>query len=196
MFPRTVGRSIIDIGTGGTALAMGTSKKYNNNIDKTDRDHKELAPNVQDQLRDENVYGMVVTHETDTLPELAAFMSFTLQSEKPAVITDAIRPSTERTADGFANLQDGLVVAQQGHKYWCMVVFQQKILSGMYVFKSDFKSLDAFSAAKPGQLGFVDSHTVYFFHPPAAQIGPPMHFRASFEAPDMETVTGLPADGP
>ncbi|RSL78594.1 hypothetical protein CDV31_017257 [Fusarium ambrosium] len=215
MASQTAQRSIVVVvGAGGTIAARGTSKKYNSgvksireltdslslagqdirpidhsfgdSVDKTDRDHIGLATYVQAKLADEGVCGVVVTHGTDTLPELAAFMSCILKSEKPVVITGAIRPPAETSADGFANLEDAIAVAQQGYGRGCMVVFQREILSGMCVFKSDIKSLNAFSAARPGQLGFVDAHKAHFYHPPAAQVGLPMQVPASFEIPSVE----------
>lgn len=56
----------------------------------------------------------------------------------------------------------------------------------MYVFKSDTKSLDVFSAAKPGQLGTIYGDKAHFFHPLATQMSVPIHLQASFEVPSVE----------
>jgi L-asparaginase len=53
----------------------------------------------------------VITHGTDTIEETAYFLNLVLKSDKPVVLTAAMRPSTALSADGPLNFFNAVAVA-------------------------------------------------------------------------------------
>lgn len=70
-----------------------------------------LARRVNALLADSGVDGVVITHGTDTLEETSYFLNLVVRSDKPVVMTAAMRPSTALSADGPLNLYNAVAVA-------------------------------------------------------------------------------------
>ena len=67
-----------------------------------------LAKRINQLLNEEGYDGVLVTHGTDTMEETAYFLSLTVHSDKPVVLVGSMRPSTAISADGPANLYNGI----------------------------------------------------------------------------------------
>ena len=71
-----------------------------------------LAQRINDVFRTEpDVAGVVVTHGTAILEETAYFLSLTVKSDKPVVVTGAMRPPSAIGTDADANLLAAVRVA-------------------------------------------------------------------------------------
>ena len=70
-----------------------------------------LAQRINNILMSDDTDGVVVTHGTATLEETAYFLHLTVKSEKPVVVTGAMRPPTALGTDADLNLLDAIRVA-------------------------------------------------------------------------------------
>ena len=52
------------------------------------------------ELASTDIDGFVITHGTDIMDETAYFLNLTVKTEKPVILTGAMRPSTAASADG------------------------------------------------------------------------------------------------
>ena len=118
-----------------------------------------LQARCQHWLAQESVVGIVITHGTDTLEETAFFLHCALETDKPVVLTCAMRPATALVPDGPQNLLDALAVASSNYKKGgisgVVAVCAGVIHSAVDVQKVHNYRLDAFSSGDAGALGYV-----------------------------------------
>lgn len=124
-----------------------------------------LANTINELVKDEKVDGIVVTHGTDTIEETAYFLNLTIHSNKPVVITGAMRPATATSADGPYNLYQAIALASSDDAIGqgVMVLFSNTIYSGRDVQKVNNYKIDAFDQKSFGCLGYMQDEHVYFF---------------------------------
>ncbi len=115
----------------------------------------QLAQKVQ-SLLDEGTDGVVVVQGTDTIEETAFALELMLHSEKPVVVTGAMRNPDMRGADGPANLVASIRTAASDacRGLGAMVVFNDAIYPSLYVRKIHPQSTEAF-ASEFGPLGYL-----------------------------------------
>jgi L-asparaginase len=106
-------------------------------------------------LAQPQVQGIVITHGTDTLEETAFFLHAALNTDKPVVLTCAMRPSTAVAPDGPQNLLDAFAVASSDQIQSVVAVCASTIHSAVDVQKVHNYRLDAFSSGDAGALGYV-----------------------------------------
>ena len=110
------------------------------------------------------VDGLIITHGTDSLEETAYFLNLTIRSEKPVVVTGAMRPSDHPSPDGPANLIEAVAVASSpmASGKGVLVVLNDCILEAGSCSKQHTTGLSAFDGISEAQIGEVIGDNVLF----------------------------------
>lgn len=144
----------------------------------------------------EGVDGVVVVQGTDTIEETAFVLDCILSSERPVVVTGAMRGPEAAGADGPANLLAAATVAASGARSaGVMVVLGDTVHAARHVRKGHTGLPEAFTSAPYGPLGHVVEGRVLIGGglPPRA---PTPLVEAPAQAPAVALVTvGLGDDG-
>ncbi len=116
-----------------------------------------LANRINAIFANDEADGVVITHGTDTQEETAYFLSLTIKSEKPVVLTGSMRPSTALSSDGSKNLYDAIIVASDVNSVGkgVLVSFNEKIYDAKDVVKINTTSTNAFASPNNGPVGEV-----------------------------------------
>lgn len=138
------------------------------NLDSNEMDEAhwlELAGCINTLTRCEDIDGIVVTHGTDTLEETAYFLNLVVHTQKPIVITGAMRPATATSADGPFNLYQAvcLAVDKRAVGQGVMGLFSNTIYAGRDIQKINNYKIDAFDQRSLGCLGYMQDDKVYFY---------------------------------
>ncbi len=125
---------------------------------------RELAGSLAEFLAQPEAVGAVVTHGTDTLEETAYFLHLTLSSDKPVVVTGAMRNNSDLGFDGHRNLHHSLlVVSSPGARgRGTLVVLNDEIHSARWVTKSHTTKTDTFVSVNTGPVGHLNDDAVVF----------------------------------
>lgn len=113
-----------------------------------------------------DIAGFVITHGTDTMDEISYFLSITVQTLKPVVLTGSMRPASSTSADGLLNLYDSIYVAADDNSFGenVLVCFCGTIYSGHNVIKSSTFQVDAFDGRTPSCLGYIQDRQCYYYN--------------------------------
>jgi L-asparaginase len=135
--------------------------------DMSDAIWLKLAKRVNEVLRAPGVSGVVITHGTDTLEETSYFLNLVTKSEKPVVLVGSMRPATAVSADGPANLYNGVAVAAdpKARGRGVLVVINDEIHSARNVEKLNTTNIQAFSSPERGPQGLVNTGKIAWFEP-------------------------------
>jgi L-asparaginase len=101
--------------------------------------------------------GVVVTHGTDTLEEVAVLCDLLYAGDAPIVFTGAMRPASAAGADGPANLADAVALAadEAAAGAGVLVAFAGEVHAARDVRKADAAAPAAFASPRLGPLGHV-----------------------------------------
>lgn len=159
----------------------------------------QLAARLQALINAPDIDGIVITHGTDTLEETAFALHLLLPTDKPVVITAAMRPADSLSADGPLNLLQAARVALAAHSRGrgVLVVANDRILAARHVTKSHTHAPDALNAGPAGEEGIVFDQAVRY-HRAALPPRPAMlALEPTATLPRVDILTayaGLPAD--
>lgn len=116
-----------------------------------------LSSRINTLLLDPAIDGIVVTHGTDTLEETAYFLNLVIHSEKPVVITGAMRPATAISADGPLNLLNAVQLAGSPNARGAgvLILLNGEINSARETTKMNTGSVETFRSPDFGLLGYM-----------------------------------------
>jgi L-asparaginase len=123
-----------------------------------------LRHRIAKHVERSDVEGVVVTHGTDSLEETAYLVARSLATEKPIVLTGAMRTASDLGWDGPVNLGASIRVAasEEARGFGVLVVMSDRIFAGLDVTKAHTHMLDSFESPGLGPLGVVDDGRVIF----------------------------------
>ena len=110
-------------------------------------DTDKIITAVQEQLERDDVDGVIVTHGTDSMEETAIALDTFYDSDKPVVLTGAMRPFDDDDPDGPENLATAVETVTNpdyaGHG--AFITFDGKVIPARGAFKSDTEKADGFA---------------------------------------------------
>ena len=147
---------------------------------------RQIAVRVAEALRDEAVVGVVVTNGTDTMEETAFALDLLVDSEKPVVITGAMRNASDPGFDGPRNLAAAVRVALEpsSHGRGALLSMNDEIHAARFVTKTHTTSFSTFASPETGPLGIIDDRGVWY----RSAIGARTHIASSRAEPNVHLV--------
>ena len=131
-----------------------------------------LARRINEILAKEpEVKGIVVTHGSNTVEETGYFLSLTVKSDKPVVLTAAQRQFTTLSSDSPKNFLQAVRVAasDDARGKGALVVTNDVINAAREVTKNITYRLETYNGKDLGVLGYVDEDRVSFYRAPLRQ---------------------------
>lgn len=128
----------------------------------------QLSRRVSETLGRPDVEGVVITHGTDTLEETAYLLHLTVASEKPLVVTGAMRNASQIGFDGYRNLYDAVrtAAADGARGLGPLVVLNEEIHAARWVTKTNGQKEDTFRSPAAGPVGVAYGDRIAFFMRP------------------------------
>ncbi|MFE3069614.1 asparaginase [Streptomyces sp. NPDC059247] len=151
---RMSGREVLDGLGGGHDVVLRDFRRVPSSS-LTHADLAALAAEVRDTVADGS--GAVVVQGTDTLEETAFLLDLLCTTERPVVVTGAMRRPDLPGADGPANLAAALAVAADPacRNLGVLVVLADEIHAARFVRKTHTTSVATFASPGAGPLGVV-----------------------------------------
>ena len=138
----------------------------------------QLARRVNEVLASSDTDAALITHGTDTLEETGYFLSLVTASDKPVVMVGSMRPATAISADGPANIYNGVAVAADPRacRRGTLIVLNDEIHHARNAVKTGTSNPSAFSSMSRGLAGITSAGRVEWFEREPHPIGGPPRF--------------------
>jgi L-asparaginase len=139
--------------------------------DMNDEVWLKLARRVNELAAMPDVDGIVITHGTDTIEETAYFLNLVVKTQKPVVLTAAMRPSTALSADGPLNFFNAVGVAanKDAAGRGVLVVVNDWIHGASSLTKASTTAVQTFLSPLRGLIGTVNYGECEFFRGPVGK---------------------------
>jgi len=160
-----------------------------------------LARRINEILAQEaEVKGVVVTHGSNTVEETGYFLSLTIKSDKPVVLTAAQRQFTTLSSDSPKNFLQAVRVAasDDARGKGALIVTNDVINAARDVTKNVTYRLETYNSRDLGVLGYVDEDRITFYRTPLKQhtTATPFDISRLQKLPRVDIVTSyVDADG-
>ena len=130
-----------------------------------------LAKRLNQVLAQRDVDAAVVLHGTDTLEETGYFLSLVTRSNKPVVMVGSMRPATGTSADGPANIYNGVSAAVHPKAVGrgVLLLLNDEIHYAREATKTNTTQLDTFKSPNRGKAGMTNAGRVYWYDPLATK---------------------------
>lgn len=153
----------------------------------------QLAGRIHALFGTDAVNGIVITHGTATLEETAYFLHLTVKSDRPVVVTGAMRPPSAVGTDAELNLLDAIRLAAtpEAAGRGVLTILNNEIQSARDVTKSNALRVDTFESRDFGVLGYVDSDARVLFYRSVTRphtMATPFDLRGRKELPRVDIV--------
>ncbi|MEA2692928.1 MAG: L-asparaginase [Acidobacteriota bacterium] len=132
-----------------------------------------LARDLDETLAaDPGLAGVVVTQGTDSIEETAFFFDLVLATERPVVVTGAMRLPADGGADGPRNLANAvrLAASPATRGLGVLVTLNDEIHAAREVRKDHAIAVDAFTSPAGGPLGYLDSGRIHLVSRPLRRV--------------------------
>ena len=151
---------------------------------------RRLAQRVNALLQRPDVDGVVFVQGTNVLEETAYFLTLTVKSTKPVVVTGAQRPFTALSSDAPLNLYDAFRVAAHAdtHGKGVVVVTNGEINAARDVTKTNTYHVHTFRTLDFGMLGYADADRVVYYRAPLQRHTVNSEFDADHALPRVEVL--------
>ena len=161
-------------------LAVITGEQVANigSQDMNDEIWLKLAKRLNAVLAADDVDGALITHGTDTLEETSYFLALVTKSDKPVVMVGSMRPATAVSADGPANIYNGVAVASDpsARGKGVLVSLNDEIHYARNVVKTDTTSVQTFHSLNRGPAGVVHTGKIAWVEPMDKKVGKASEF--------------------
>jgi L-asparaginase len=160
-----------------------------------------LARRINEILAQEaEVKGVVVTHGSNTVEETGYFLSLTIKSDKPVVLTAAQRQFTTLSSDSPKNFLQAVRVAasDDARGKGALIVTNDVINAARDATKNVTYRLETYNSRDLGVLGYVDEDRITFYRTPLKQhtTATPFDVSRLQKLPRVDIVTSyVDADG-
>ena len=153
-------------------LARITLEDFRPAVDRQERetfeDMRTVAKRLNELAADPAVDGVVVTHGTNTMAEVAFYVNLTVKTDKPIVFVGSQRPWTGISGDGPINLFDAVRVAASplSRGKGVLHCMNYNINTARDVTKTSAYRIQTFKGVDVGVIGFADPDKIVYYREP------------------------------